>query len=400
MDESKSNHKVRNWFSAMLLLLPRVIPVYPFYLVPSFIAIKFTAVTVKRFFLFSFLLLVNFLISALFAPVSITAFFLAYILQLPFLFFIFGVPIKKDYEGIKILRILNVLTFLLSLANMTQYGFPAKLPYRDFPPDYFSALFGDGGAKMVTIIGFFGFISEIFTKKEKRNKTVLVISILNFLLPSYLIGIIMGLGALLLVAMRRHVIIPFVVFMAGLIILPYALERLQALNSNFSQTVGYNPKVFAYISIFEVYDKYPNTFFTGTGLGQFTSTPALWASKYMSSLSTHSIPNIPGLSMSGYHDKILGPILSTLSDNSWSLSSSANKPYTSLSTVFNEYGLIVGIYVLILYIKAFNDLGFKKRYVSTIFFFAAFLYCTDLMHDNFWLGYLLLLSKDISLDIT
>jgi hypothetical protein len=299
-----------------------------------------------------------------------------------------------------ILRIINVLAFLFSLINMVQYGFPRLLPYKDFPPDYFSAFFGDGGAKMVTIIGFFGFTAEIFQPKGKRNKYVMWVALLNFLVPSYLIGVIMGLGALLLVAVRKNLLIPFLLIMIGLIIVPFTIQHFNSLNSTFSQTVGYNPKVFAYVSIAEVYNSYPSAIFTGTSLGQFTSTPALWASKYFSALSQHEIPNVPGLSMSGYHAKILGPVLSSISDDAWSLSSSANKPYTSVSTIFTEYGFVLGIWVVILYIGAFKELGFKKRFVTTIFLFVGFLYFTDLMHDNLWLGFLMVLTKDISIDIT
>jgi hypothetical protein len=400
MEESKSKHKARNWFSSILILLPRVFIVYPLYLFPSYFAVKFTNTKTRQLFLFSCLLIVNFFISAIFESVSITAFLLSYILQFPFLLFIFQIPIKKGYEGMRILRIINVLAFLFSLINMVQYGFPKLLPYRDFPPDYFSAFFGQGGAKMVTIIGFFGFTAEIFKKKGERNKIVMWIALLNFLIPSYLIGILMGLTSLLLVAVRKNLLIPFLLILIGLIIVPFTIQRLNNINSTFTQTVGYNPKIFAYVSIGEVYNKYPATVFTGTSLGQFTSTPALWASKYFAALSQHEIPNVPGLSMSGYHQKILGPVLSSISDDAWSLSSSANKPYTSVSTVFTEYGLILGTWIVILFIRAFRALGFQKRFVNTIFLFVGFLYFTDLMHDNLWLGYLLILLKDISIDIT
>lgn len=277
---------------------------------------------------------------------------------------------------------------------MVLVGFPFKLPYIDYLPDRYSALYDNGGAKIVTIIGFFGFVSEFFTA-EKRNTKYMIISLLNFLVPNYLIGIIMGIGALTVVSMRKGILIPIVMIIT-LILAPYALQRFELLDNSFAATSGYNPKVFAYISVLQLYAAHPITIFTGTGAGQFTSTPALWASQYISALSTHDIPNLWGLDMSGYHKEILGPVLSMLSNDSWALSSSASKPYCSITTIFAEYGVFLTAIIFYLYISAFKVMGFNKKYVVTIFLFVLFLFATDLWHDSLWLGYLLILSKDIS----
>jgi len=279
---------------------------------------------------------------------------------------------------------------------MAGHGFPFQLPYINFPPDFYSALYGQGGAKIVTVIGFIGFISEIFREEKKFFSAPVIVSLLNFLIPNYLTGIILGLGTLLLVAVRRKIYLLTIIFLIVLVIAPYAQERFAFLNDSFANTVGYNPKIFAYFSILYVFFQFPITIFSGTGLGQFTSTPALWASQYLSSLSTHDIPHLPGLFMSGYHEQILGPVLSSLSDDVWSLSSSANKPYTSISTIIAEYGILISIFIFILFFRAFKKMNFRKKFTLSIFLFTLFLFSTDLWHDNLWLGYLLILSRGIS----
>jgi hypothetical protein len=304
--------------------------------------------------------------------------------------------VKEKLNALKVLRYINIFTLILSLVNMVGYGFPFKLPYINFPPDYYSALYGQGGAKIVTVIGFFGFVSEIFKEEKKFFSLPVIVSLLNFLVPNYLTGIILGLGTLMLVAIRKKFFLLPIIFLIILIVAPYAEERFAFLNDNFATTVGYNPKIFAYLSIFFLFFQFPITIFSGTGLGQFTSTPALWASQYMSSLSTHDIPNLPGLSMSAYHEQILGPILSSLSDDAWSLSSAANKPYTSVSTIISEYGIVISIVIAILFFRAFKRMDFKKKFTLSIFLFVLFLFSTDLWHDSLWLGYLLILSGGIS----
>ncbi len=390
---------LRRYFSIIMFLLPRVSATYPFYLIPTIIATKFNNKGIRHLGIFFFFCVVSYFINSVAIHLSITAFLLSAILQLPFFLFLFPFETKLKINSIDTMRAINLLVLILSVINLTRYGFPIKLPYINYAPDRYSALYGQGGAKIVTIIGFFGFTSELFLPKNERKSHYLIFSLLNFIVPNYLTGIIMGVGAMGLVSARKGYLL-IVVILIGVIVGPYALSRFSSLNSGFATDIGFNPKIFAYISVFQLYVKYPLTIFFGTGLGQFTSTPALWASPYIVSLSTHDVPNLPGLSMSDYHNNILGPVLSLVSDDSWSLSSSANKPYSSVTTILSEYGLVGSIIIAILFIKAFRKLGFEKRYVLTIFFFIIFMFGAELWHDSLWMGYMLVLTKDISKRVT
>lgn len=387
-----SKRKLIRFVSVVCFLLPRTSLAYPFYLFPTVFGINYKARSTNYLFLFLLFCTTCIFISSLGTKISTTAFLLSLILQFPFFAFLFGFELKERLDGFLLMRLLNVFTLILSVLNMTKQGFPLRLPYKDFLPDFYAAFYGAGGAKIITMIGFFGLASEMFA--EKRNMKFLVIAALNFVVPNYLSGLIVGVGALTMVAIRKNIyLMPFIGLMA-LIVAPYAEMRFHFLNDSFSSSVGYNPKLFAYISIGLLFYKFPLTLFTGTGLGQFTSTPALWASQYISALSTHDIPNLPGLNMSTYHAKILGPFLSVVSDNS--IRSSANKPYTSLSTIVSEYGILLTIVICILFYRAFKKMDFSKKFTLAIFLFTCFIFTIDLWHDSFWYGYLLILSADIS----
>lgn len=394
--DMKRKQKFLTWFSVFCIVFPRIFVSYALYGLPSLLAVKFTYKKTAYLFLSIFILAIFWVISSQVANIAITGFALAIVLQLPFFLFLLEFDIKEDIDCLRIVRLINISVFIFSLINMTQYGFPFKWPYVNFLPDFFSAFYAQGGAKIITIIGMFGFAAELFVVKEKKRKFWFIIALLNFLVPNYLIGIIMGLGALGVVGLRKKpALIPLLVLII-LIMGPYADDRYQALNTGFAQNTGMNPKVFAYYSILLMYSQFPTTILFGTGLGGFSSTPALWASTYISSLSTHDIPKLPGLFMSQYHQAILGPILSILVNNKWSLESSASKPYTSVSSIFTEYGLIIAIIIMILAFYAFKAMGYKKKYTLTIACFAVFIFTTDQWHDSLFFGYMLLLSKSIS----
>jgi hypothetical protein len=394
-----SKSKIIKVASIIAFLLPRLSFTYPFYLIPSLIAVRATKKQVSNLLILLSICIICCIASSFQSEISITAFVLSVILQLPFFLFLFGFELKQNVNALSILRYINVFTLILSLVNMTGHGFPFQLPYINFAPDFYSAFYGQGGAKIVTVIGFFGFASEIFSERKSFFTVPVIVSLLNFIVPNYLVGIIVGLAALIIVSIKRSFFLITIIFLIILIIAPYAEDRFAFLNNNFANTVGYNPKIFAYFSILFLFLKFPLTIFSGTSLGQFTSTPALWASQYISSLSTHDIPNLPGLFMSGYHEQILGPVLSSLSNDVWSLSSSANKPYTSISTIIAEYGVLISIVIFILFFRAFKKMNLSKKFTVSIFLFVLLLFATDLWHDNLWLGYLLILSKDISKEV-
>src|SRR3546814_13330325 len=78
------------------------------------------------------------------------------------------------------------------------HGFPFLLPYIDFLPDHYSAGYGLGGGKIVTVVGFFGLLVEVFGKSPETgrgaNARILhgLVAGINFLAPSYILGIVAG----------------------------------------------------------------------------------------------------------------------------------------------------------------------------------------------------------------
>lgn len=343
----------------------------------------------------------SWIMSSVAVNVSITALILSIILQLPFFFFLFQFKVNPNIDAFSMMRYLNLIMFVFSIINMVVFwGFPARLPYINYLPDAYGAFYWKGGSRIVTLVGYFGVCGEVFTKNKKWKKFHFLIAASNFIVPNYLTALLLGIGALGIVALRKKLyLIPLVAIMA-LIVAPYALERVAILNDDFSTIIGYNPKVFAYLSVIELYARFPLTVLFGTGTGQFTGTPSLWSSVYLSSLSTHEIPTLPGLFMTDYHREILGPVFTRLSQDTAALSSSANKPYNSCSTMLAEYGLATCMFILYLFYKAFDKMKLYKKYTLSIFVFTMFLFATDLWHDNLWYGYLLLLSTQISLEAT
>lgn len=376
------------------MLLPRTAIAYPFYIIASFLILKKEKQVILRLLMFLALITVFFIINLLFFNISITSFILSVFLQLPFILFICGAKIKTGLSTTSLIRDINLGILILSIINLVLQGFPLKLPYIDFSPDYYSAFFGFGGAKIVTVIGFFGFAHEISNHKENRSKIFLIIGLINFIFPSYLIGIISGCIAFWLHFLKK---IKLKKVLLSIIILgclfPFINSRVSGLNNEFENQVGYIPKVYSYISIVELYSNYPSTILIGTGIGQFTSTSALWASEYLSQLSTHSIPDSIGLSMSEFHDKILGKVLNLFissDEYSWELSSSVNKPYSSLTTLLSEYGLVLTIILVYIIIKRLNFTTQHSDFYKLIMFFCLIIFLVDNWHDNPWFGYMLL----------
>jgi hypothetical protein len=258
-----------------------------------------------------------------------------------------------------------------------EQGFPFKLPYINFAPDYYNARYGLGGAKIVTIIGFYGFVTEL-ALKENKKKRYLLTAFCNFIMPSYILGILVG-GIALFPFYRRSKKLLFSVFILSFLVSPYVVYRLNTLG--FSNLTSL-PKVEGFIAVYNLYAKYPSTIFIGTGLGQYISQAALWSSSYISELSTHNIPNIPFFFMSEFHHNIYGPIFSS-KDSFWDLSSSAQKPYSSIVAILGEFGLIFTLFIIIQFFKRINSIkNIKVKHTVFLFVFGMFL--VDNWHDSFF----------------
>lgn len=373
---------------------------YPLYISVTLFNIKFE---VKKIFALIFLIILNFLLILYYSQsykISFTAFFISILLQIPFLFYLFGINLKNRINAKFQLRALNTAVFCFSLINMISQGFPLKLPYVHFSPDYFSGFFGFGGAKIVTLIGFFSLISELH--QPTRNKKHLILSIINFIMPSFIIGIIIGIvsfGILFLKnRLRNKTFLILIIITISIFITPYIFSRYKNMNNEATELLGYHPKIYSYKSVIAIYEENPEFLVFGCGIGQYSSTPAIWTSEYVRSNAKHEIPKIGDLQMTEIHEKYFGRDLNKINLSSYSLSSSFNKPYTSITTLLIEQGMLFTLFIL--GILVYRLIKSKSLYLKTLILFSLILLILDLNHDNLWLGYLLLLSNRINIQLS
>lgn len=367
--------------SVLLLLLPRSAISYPFYVVAVFFmlsigrkeAIKLGVVTVVSGAVFFALSLVY--------GISIVAFLIELPLILPFICYCLGFSIRgMDHQSV--IRVMSSALLLLSVFNMViNYGFPFKLPYIHYLPDAYGALFGLGGAKIVTVLGFFSILAEIYGKNKSR--LFLLIAITNFLMPSYLLGVACGMAALGIVFIRSSTWFLITVGLAATVF-SYVIYRLDNMDFSVYFDFGMLPKVYAYYAVIQMYLDEPVTFFLGSGIGQFASTSALWASDYLSEMSSHGIPKIPGFYMSEFHDIYLGKVLDLGVNNFWAISSSFNKPYTSISTLYAEIGVIAATWLGWRFIKVTMSLQCELTPRLLLLVFTGLMFAIDTWHDNPW----------------
>ena len=380
---------MRGWLPALLAFLfalPRAAPSYAGYLLAGLLVVEYRAPRRSYWFvaLLCAALLASFAGAALLGSVSFTAFVLECALLTPMLLFLSGFRTRlTDAETTTLFRWISVLLCGMSLLHIVISGF--KLPYLDALPDIFGGLYGSGGARIVTIAGFFALTREI--SRPTRNWFFIVVAAIDFVVPSYLIGIAAGVVAFTIAYVRNPKIL-LLIGVAVLLAVPYGLGRVNRLNSTFEQTFGYPPKVYAYIVPAQMMIDQPLRVLLGTGAGQFSSTPALWASAYIRPISAHDVPRLPGLTMSSVHKQYLGPLLTDRA----AIKSAANKPYTSLSTIITEFGLPLSVLVIWLFGLRAISLG-TSSFGRAVVIFAIALLVVDLWHDSPWLSAMLLFSS-------
>jgi hypothetical protein len=154
------------------------------------------------------------------------------------------------------------------------------------------------------------------------------------------------------------------------------------------------PKIYAYFVVIDMFKSDPLTLLFGTSLGQFSGTAALWASEHLATVGAQSVPSLPGLHMSYFHDEYLGSVLALASDNIWALSSSANKPYASVPTILAEFGVLFGGILLYRIFKIINKSTGVTIEKLVLFIFVFSIFGIDVWHDNPWFlfGLALILS--------
>lgn len=371
---------------AFLFALPRAAPSYAGYLLAGLLAVDYRES--RRSYALLALLCAGILASLigawLLGPISVTAFVLECALLAPMLLFLAGFKTRlTETETTTLFRCISVLLCVLSLLNIALSGF--KIPYVNALPDVFGGLYGSGGARIVTIAGFVALAHEL--SRPSRNWFFMIVATIDFVVPSYVIGIAAGAVALAVSYVRR----PRTLLLVGIAILfamPYGIGRLDRLNDSFVREYGYQPKVYAYIIPIRMMADQPLRLVFGTGAGQFSSTPATWASDYIRAVSAQDVPPLPGLEMTAAHRDYLGPALTKRQ----AIRSAANKPYTSLSTIVAEFGLPLSILVVWLFVVRAIHLS-TSTFGRAVVIFAIALLAVDLWHDSPWLSALLLFSS-------
>lgn len=375
---------------AFLYALPRFAPSYVAYLCSSLVAVNYRTAGRRSYALLLGLLIAfftSFGLSATVTDVSPTAFLLELALLLPLLVFLAGFRTWLSPDSVTLfLRTLAVVLCALSVVNIGLSG--AKLPYIDASPDVFSGLYGPGGSKIVTVAGFAALANELGSRP--RNWLFLGIALIDFVVPSYILGIAAGVAALGFTYVRR----PRILLLVGVVVLlvsPYVIGRVEHAHDAVLRTTGYPAKVYAYVVDLRLYTEEPSTLVFGTGPGQFSSTPALWSSDYVRAVSRNAVPSLPGLFMTSMHERYLGPVLKLGLTDFWSISSSVDKPYTSISTLLAEYGLPLAVIVALLFV--YRAIGVAENsFGRAVVIFIVGLFLVDVWHDSPFVGALLLLA--------
>lgn len=379
--------------AVIALFLPRTVFSIPVYAVCVTILAtnkKNFAITTFRVISCFFALLSTITVVSLFYRTSYTAFILEYILILPLLLLLFN-PFRHFFRNERYLIQANYLAFHLSLINIViNFGFPFQLPYIHFLPDAIASLWGNGGAKIVTIVGFLGILYSI-TIKKKTDRLFVIVCLSNFLTPSFNVGILCGLIALLVLfsvrmPLKYFIYMLFSIFLIGLLIGPYIIYRIETLNLLFVKEFGVHPKLYGYGKILDIATNEPVIAILGTGLGNFSGTAALWASDYIAMISSHQRPEIPGLYASEIHTNYLGPALQLISVDRWSLSSTLNKPYSSFTTLLIELGLPLGAFIIMRFAKVLRCSNFDRNFSLGLLVFIFAIFTLDNLHSNslFW----------------
>ena len=344
---------------------------------------------VKALGFLAFLGIALFVNSVLGLRVSFTGWILEVALILPFVAAVLGFAPNKFINGRSFIRMLNVIVCISSFISLVRMGFPLKLPYVHYLPDYFNGGFGRGGAKIVTIIGFFGVAEALSRKRGKtlRDNWSLIVSLLNFVLPNFILGMVAGVAGLAIFARKNRALL-FGGAALAMVVVPYLQYRAEHKNDTFAQAYGSNPKIYAFAIIGQLYAAEPHTFMVGSGAGQFSSQPAMWSSPVGGMLGAHELPDIPGMFSSDVHDQHLAPLMLRFSDNKWVLGSSANKPYSGITQLLAEFGVPMTFVLLFSAYRIFWR-GSGSDFGRAAFLFLIAINLLDPQVDSPWFGAML-----------
>ena len=317
---------------------------------------------------------------------SFTSWFLEIALFLPFMAAVLGFTPIRFLNGRSFIRMLNAVVFLTSMISLFRMGFPLQLPYIHYLPDFFNGGFGNGGAKIVTVIGFFG-VAEALSRKRKKtlkDNWSLILSAANFIVPNFILGILAGSAALVIFARRNRAFL-FAGAAVAMVVVPYLQFRAETKNDAFAEVYGYNPKIYSFAIIGHLYAGEPHTAVVGTGAGQFSSQPAIWTSPVNRFLGSHALPKLPGMFSADVHDRYMAPVLLRFRNERYAIESSANKPYSGITQLLAEHGVPMTLLLLysaylIFWRRSQNDFG------RAAFLFLLAVNLLDPQVDSPWFG--------------
>lgn len=383
--------------ATLFMAMPRAAPSYALYATAWLLLVPLDSALMVAFGALALTAFLFFLVS-LGWQVSLSAFLLEFVLTLPFLYVLLsGRTLGPDLCR-STLRMVNLVLAFLSVVSLVGQGFPLRLPYMDFLPDFYSGGFGMGGGKIVTVLGFFGLAVELFAReidadRGGNSRRILhgIIGGINFLAPSYILGIVAGFAAIAVYAPRKWWLL-LIILAAVSAIGGYILYRVTGLHMGAAVQLEHAPKIYALLITFSAFSEHPLTMLTGLGLGQFSSEPALWVGPGAEVLSSFTPPPIPGLFPAEAHLTYMAPILTAWGDNHWILSSSFNKPYSSLSILLAEWGLPASAALYGLLWWRYISSGTCGRGSVALFIFTVTLFALDLWHDSPWFGAGLLMA--------
>ena len=388
--------------AVLLVTAPRSPISYPLYVGASFLIVDWKRASAKRWMLLLLLLSmagISHLRAQGLGQVSTTAWALALIMMLPILLFLSGFRSRLTPDATRCtIRSANLVVASYSVINLFIAGFPSAIPYINLSPDYLSALYGFGGARILTVIGFAGILVELrgSSKGKRARRLSLAVAIGNFALPSYILGILAGLFVLILMGLRS----PSRVAMVAMLAVPslwYAItERLPGNNSFIETATGSSAKELAYILPWRLFTSHPELIYLGTSPGQFSSTPQNWTSPGLRVLARQEAPAVPGLEQSSFATEIIEPINSLSLIDPFALSSSLNKPYTGVSTLWAEWGLVGLVAVVALFVLRARSYRSVSPTAYAFLAFVAVINMVDLWSDNLWLGWCVLVMTGLA----
>jgi hypothetical protein len=387
-----------NIIAALLFLMPRSVLSYVGYSFMLPLILNYQIKRMVQLYLILFSCLLAFIISGFDANVAITNFIVEMIFLVPFIYILVGGGVRLEFDHISLLNKLIIAgTFILSLINMIVHGFPFVLPYVHILPDVYGAMYGLGGAKIVTVVAFFTFYIEMLNKKYSHW---ILIALFNLIFPSYMIGIFCAFLAMFVMFFKGSKRNYTLLFCAIVPVVFYAFHRVEGMNFSFFNEFGLHPKIYALVNVLIMLYNEGVSLLFGVGLGQYSSTPAIWASAYLNEYSSHNIKSLPGMFSSDFHNEYLVPLLAFFDGNQWAMSSSLNKPYSSLSTIVAEVGLI-GFFGFI-YLLCRRVIKCFSRNEIALIIYIVILFLMDLWHDNPWFIFMLAISiraKELAVEV-